>query len=89
MPLESSVGDTTLWSVTLESSISIMEASFTLIYDAYNTAITPPPLSFYSASGRVQASLVLPYSATWAQPVLLTKFIFALPFNPVISSGSL
>jgi hypothetical protein len=105
MPLESLVCDATFWSVTLESSFTITEALFTLIYDVCNTGITYdnchhqslcvystgykfPPLSYYCASGRVQTSLVLQHSATGAQPVLLTKFIFALPFNPVISSGS-
>jgi hypothetical protein len=28
MPLELSVSDTTIWSITLESSITILEASF-------------------------------------------------------------
>ncbi len=37
MPLESSVSDTTFLSVTLESSITILEASFTLTYDVYST----------------------------------------------------
>ncbi len=33
MPPESSVSDAKIWSVTLESSITILEALFTLIYD--------------------------------------------------------
>ncbi len=40
MPLESSVSDATIWSVTHKSSIMILEASFTLIRDAYSTGIT-------------------------------------------------
>jgi len=40
MPPESSVSDATIWSVTLELSITILEASFTLIYDVYNTVVT-------------------------------------------------
>ncbi len=39
-PLESSVSDVTIWRVTLESSIMILEASFTLIYDVYCTGVT-------------------------------------------------
>ncbi len=38
--LELSVSDTTIWRVTLESSITILEASFSLIYDVYSTGIT-------------------------------------------------
>ncbi len=34
-----SVTDDTIWSITLESSITILEASFKLIYDVYNTGI--------------------------------------------------
>jgi hypothetical protein len=40
MPLESSASDTTIWSIALESSITILEASFTLIYDVYGTGFT-------------------------------------------------
>ncbi len=40
MPLESSVSDATIRSVTLESSIAILEASFTLICDVYSTGVT-------------------------------------------------
>jgi hypothetical protein len=38
--LELSVSDGTIWSITLESSIAILEASFKLIYDAHSTSIT-------------------------------------------------
>ncbi len=38
-PLELSVSDATIWRVTLGLSIMILEASFTLIYDVYSTAI--------------------------------------------------
>ncbi len=37
---ELSVSDTKIWSITLELSIMILEASFTLIYDVYSTGIT-------------------------------------------------
>jgi hypothetical protein len=40
MPLLSEVSDATIWSGTLESSIMISEASFTLIYDLYSTGVT-------------------------------------------------
>jgi hypothetical protein len=40
MPLESSVSDATIWSITLESSVMIREASFILINDVYNTGVT-------------------------------------------------
>jgi hypothetical protein len=40
MHLEFSVSDATIWSVTLESSITILELSFTLIYNVYNTGVT-------------------------------------------------
>jgi hypothetical protein len=35
-----SVGDATIWSMTLELSIMLLEASFTLIYNAYWAVIT-------------------------------------------------
>jgi hypothetical protein len=40
MPLESPVSDATIRSITLESSITFLEASFTLSYDVYSTGIT-------------------------------------------------
>ncbi len=40
MPLEFSVSDATIWSVTLKSSITNLELSFTLIYDVYSTGVT-------------------------------------------------
>jgi hypothetical protein len=40
MPLELSVSDATIWNITLELSIMILEASFTLIYYAYSTGVT-------------------------------------------------
>ncbi len=39
-PLESLVSDATIWSVILELSIMILEASFSLIYEVYCTGIT-------------------------------------------------
>jgi hypothetical protein len=39
-PLELSVRDATIWSVTLESSIMILKEIFSLIYDVYSTGIT-------------------------------------------------
>ncbi len=38
-PLESLVSNATVCSVTLESSITILEAPFTLIYDVYSTDV--------------------------------------------------
>jgi hypothetical protein len=40
MPLESSVSDATVWSMTIDLSITILEALFTLIYDVYRADIT-------------------------------------------------
>jgi hypothetical protein len=40
MPLEQSVSDTTIWSVTLDLLIMIFETSFTLIYGVYSKCIT-------------------------------------------------
>jgi hypothetical protein len=40
MPLELFVSDATIWSATQDSSIMILEASFTLIYDVHSTGIT-------------------------------------------------
>jgi len=40
MPLKSLVCDATVWSITLDSAIMILEASFTLICDVYRTGIT-------------------------------------------------
>jgi len=38
-PLESSVSDATIWSITLELSIMIQEAPFAIIYDVYSIGI--------------------------------------------------
>jgi hypothetical protein len=40
MPLDLLVSDATIWSATLESSIMILEVSFTLIYDVCRTFFT-------------------------------------------------
>ncbi len=40
MPLELSVSDATIWSLTLESLIMIQEAAFTLIRDDYSAGVT-------------------------------------------------
>jgi len=40
MPIEASVSDGTIWSITLELTITILEALFTLIYYVYSTDIT-------------------------------------------------
>ena len=39
-PLELSLSNVTVQSITLELSITILEASFSLIYDAYGRGIT-------------------------------------------------
>ncbi len=39
-PLELLVSEATIWSITLESSITILEASFTLIYNVTSTGVT-------------------------------------------------
>jgi hypothetical protein len=39
-PLESLESDATIWSIILELSITILEVSFTLIYDVYSLGIT-------------------------------------------------
>jgi hypothetical protein len=39
-PLESSVSDGTIWSVTIKLSITILEASFTIVYDVYSISVT-------------------------------------------------
>jgi hypothetical protein len=38
--LVSLMSNVTIWNITLESSIMILEASFTLIYDVYSAGIT-------------------------------------------------
>ncbi len=40
MPQELSLSDATIWSIALESSIMILEASFTLIFYIYSIGIT-------------------------------------------------
>jgi hypothetical protein len=40
MPLELSVIDATIWSITVKSSITILEASFSHIYNVYSTDVT-------------------------------------------------
>jgi hypothetical protein len=39
-PLQSSARDGTIWGVTSEASITILEASFTLICDVYSIGVT-------------------------------------------------
>jgi hypothetical protein len=39
-PLELSVSDATIWSITVELSVTILESSFSVIYDVYSTGIT-------------------------------------------------
>jgi hypothetical protein len=39
-PLELSVSDATIWSITLELSIMILDESFTIIYYVYSTGLT-------------------------------------------------
>jgi len=40
MPQESSVSGAIIWNITLESSITILEVSFTIIYDVYSRGVT-------------------------------------------------
>ena len=40
MPQELSLSDATIWSITQELSIIILEASFILIYDVYSVGVT-------------------------------------------------
>ncbi len=58
--LELSVIDTTIWSVTLESSITIQEVSFTVIYDVYSTGI-----SFNEQATDLNLMVAEPYSPTF------------------------
>jgi hypothetical protein len=51
MTLELSMSDATIWSITLEPSITILEVSFTLIYDAYSTEITYDDRQFKNVIG--------------------------------------
>jgi len=46
MPLELSISDTTIWSITLEASMTIQEASFTLIYDVCSRVVTHDDCQF-------------------------------------------
>jgi hypothetical protein len=39
-PLESSLSDATIWSITLEVLITNLDLSFTLIFDVYSIGIT-------------------------------------------------
>ncbi len=39
-PLEPSISDATIWSVTLESSVTILKGSIALIYDVNSTGVT-------------------------------------------------
>jgi len=55
-PLELSVSDATIWSVTLESSITILEASFTLIYDVYSTGITYDDRTMFKTQATYELS---------------------------------
>jgi hypothetical protein len=41
MPLESSVSNATIWSITLKFSITLLQASFTLIYVEGVTLVLP------------------------------------------------
>ncbi len=59
MPQELSVSDATILSVTLEPSITILEALFTLIYDVYSTGVTHDDRNMFivQATGIVDFSL--------------------------------
>ncbi len=52
MPLELSVSGITIWSITLESLIMILEPSFTLIYDFYGTGITYDEHNRFTAQAK-------------------------------------
>ncbi len=92
MPLESSVSDTTIWSVALKSSIMILEASLTLIYDAHSTITEPlqkgkdqyswPPCTnlFRSAPFYIENFIYPPYK----QATLTRRStVLSLPFQLV------
>jgi len=53
MPLESSISDTTIWSIRIDLSITILDASFTLIYDVYSTGITYDGRNIFIALAQV------------------------------------
>ncbi len=59
MPQELSVSDATISSVTLEPSTTILEASFTLIYNVYSTGVTRDDRNMFivQATGIVGFSL--------------------------------
>ncbi len=53
------MSDATIWSVTLEPSITILDASFTLIYNVYGTGVTHDDRNMFivQATGIVGFSL--------------------------------
>jgi len=55
-PLESSVSDATIWSIILELSIIILDASFTLVYDVYSTGITYDDHQYVYSIGQTNNS---------------------------------
>jgi hypothetical protein len=57
-PLEWSVSDATVWSFTLESSITILEASFILIYDVYSTSVTCDNYQFTTTIADYTVSII-------------------------------
>ncbi len=54
--LKLSVSDATIWSIALESSIMILEASFLLIYDVYGTGNTYDSQQWWYFMFKVQAT---------------------------------
>jgi hypothetical protein len=61
MPLKSLVCDAIVWSITLDSSIMILEASFTLICDVYRTGITYDDRNVFIIEASDPLSSVLNY----------------------------
>jgi len=68
MPLESSVSDATIWSITLGSSIIILEASFRLIYIVLSAGVT------YD-----DCQLTIEISLQYRPQVIARKYFFCFP----------
>ncbi len=88
MPLESSVSDATILGITLESSIMILEMSFTLIYDVYSTSITYDDCQLMSVIylkykteifliGLVPGNIIIiaAFSSSWAHTIKLFSLL--------------
>jgi hypothetical protein len=71
---ESSMSDATIWSITLKSSITILEASLKLICDIYSTGITYDNLNMFLVQATEEDLAQVVSLAQLCQPTYSSGF---------------